>query len=161
MRARWLVVILFAILTACQPAQQALPTLMPTGPAEGATPTQEKLPTAAPTFTARPTDDLAAMEATGEAISAPIQKALAGFPDFQGVRSVSVLMLDTGASINIDANVAPADDNEDTMGRVLTAVQAQVDRISQIRVNTFNNEIPQTLWLWEAGAWTSARVGSS
>src|SRR5262245_17432134 len=122
---QWAAVVLIGfILSACGGQPQQLPTLIPTGAPAIATETSAaSATTALPTPTVKATDDLEAMEATGQAISAPIQQALAGLADLQGVRTVSSMVLDDGAYVNIDANVAPADDNEDTMGRVLVIVQ--------------------------------------
>ena len=145
MRARWQVVIGFVILTGCQPAQQALPTLMPTAPVEA---------TATAAATARPTDDLAAIEAIGAAISPPIQEALEGLADLQGVRTVSAMRLGDGDYIAIDADIAAADDNEDTMGRILAAIQSRVERLKQVRVTSWVDDLPQRNWLWDSDEWT-------
>lgn len=155
---------------ACASNQQALPTIavLPS-PVVAATATFDAVTatiataaaTLTPTATVRPTDDIEAMVATGEAAIETIRQPLEQFPDFQGLRLLSGLMLDDGLSINIDANVAPADDNEFTMARVLELAQQNIALISQIRVNTFNNDQPSSLWLWENDQWTVTRLASS
>ena len=138
--------------------QQILPTLAVLA---SFTPAEPPTATITETPTVRPTDDINAMSATGEAAINPIRKPLEQFPDFQGLRKLDAIMLAGGVSINIDANVAPADDNEDTMGRVLVLVQKHVSPISQIRVNAWNNDQPISLWLWEDGQWTVTRIAAA
>jgi hypothetical protein len=151
MAKRWLILVLFV--AGCSSNAQQLPTVMPTAAnAVEASPTAAALPTIGTTATL----DFAAMEATSEAISAPIQTALAQQPDLQGVRSVSALAFDDGYMVTVDANIAAADDNEDTMKRLLAIVQAEAEPLINLRVNSWVDNLPQKSWLWEAGAWTSA-----
>lgn len=127
-----------------------------------ATITETTIPTVSVTETPtmRPTDDLEAMSATGEAAVNPLREPLDKFPDFQGLRSLSGLMLDNGVSINIDANVAPADDSDSTMWRVVLLVQQRIEKISQIRVNTYSRDQLNSLWLWENGKWSVTRLAT-
>lgn len=143
-----------------------------------ATITETSIPTAtitdtpSPTVTATSTLDTAAQLATidalatmGESAISPIRKQLEQFPDFQGIQSVSGLMLSDGVSINIEANVPPADDNEYTMWRVSELIQQYVNPVSQIRVNTHNKDIrnvdqTNSLWLWEDGEWSVLRLAT-
>ena len=123
--------------------------------------------TSVPIVIATATLDTAAQLATidalataGEAAIASIRKPLEQFPDFQGLRNLSAMPLSDGLSVNIDANVAPADDNDITMWRVLALVQGLGTPISQIRITTFSREQIDSLWLWEDGVWSVTRLAT-
>lgn len=157
MAKRWLILILFV--AGCSNNAQQLPTLMPTTASEvAASPTAEALPTVGATVQA--TIDLAAMEATSEAISVPIQTALGQQPDLQGVRSVSALAFDDGYMVTVDANIAAADDNEDTMNRLLAIVQAEAGPLLNLRISAWRDGKPRRDWLWENGAWSFVDIPS-
>lgn len=169
-----------AAATSTPPAAEAVDVVAPES-AETATPSATITDTSTPTITetvipsptitdtpvASPTDDTAARMATvdalataGEAVIAPIRKPLEQFGDFQGLRNLSAMMLSDGISVSIDANVAPADDNDVTMWRVLALVQGLGRPISQIRVTTFSREQIDSLWLWEDGVWSVTRLAT-
>jgi hypothetical protein len=110
--------------------------------------------------TARPTEDIERLAATGEAVRPALEQALRGLPDLQGLRSVSAMQLDDGWYLNVDADIAPADDNEFTMPRIFTAVEGVVQPIINLRVNSYVNNQIRRLWLWEKGEWTAVTVGN-
>lgn len=128
---RSIVIVIMLLASACASNQQVLPTIavLPL-PIVAATATSDAvtatIATTAATLTSaptvRPTDDIEAMAATGETMIETLRQPLEQFPDFQGIRLLSGLMFEDGLSIIIDANVAPADDNEFTMARVLRRI---------------------------------------
>lgn len=108
----------------------------------------------APTVTFRPTEDIAVLIATGEAVRPALEQALRGLPDLQGLRTVSSMQLDDGWYVNVDADIAPVDDNEFTMPRILTAVEGVVQPVINLRVTSYVNNQIRSLWLWEKGEWS-------
>lgn len=162
------IIVIVVLLSSCSP-QTALPTL---AVLPSTTPTINLTTVAArPTFTPSPTItdtpapsltpsaattiDFAALDATSAAISNPLKTELEKLADLQTVRLVSAMMLSDGVSVTIEAQVAPADDNEFTMARVFDIVKRAAPTVSQIRLNT-----AQTLWLWEDGKWSGTRLAT-
>lgn len=133
------------------------PTVTPS-----ATITETPVPvTGDPTVTLRPTEDLAVIIATGEAVRPALEQALRRLPDLQGLRTVSAMQLDDGWYLNVDADIAPADDNEYTMPRILTAVEGVVQPIINLRVTSYVNNQMRSLWLWEKGEWSVVTLGAA
>lgn len=110
-------------------------------------------PEAAPALPA-PTTDVIAIEATSAAVEPALKAALAVLPDLQGVRDVSAMMVDGAWYVNVNADIAGADDVPETMERIRAALTVQP--VVNLRVTSYVRDVPQRTWLWEDGAWTSA-----
>jgi hypothetical protein len=123
-------------------------------PTTAARATEPRAAEPAPTVTLRPTEDIAVLIATGEAVRPALEQAMRGLPDLQGLRTVSSMQLDDGWYVNVDADIAPADDNEFTMPRILTAVEGVVQPVINLRVTSYVNNQIRSLWLWEKGEWS-------
>jgi hypothetical protein len=101
------------------------------------------------------TMDIAGIASTSEAISAPLQQALAQVAGIQNLISVSALATETGIAVNVEAEIAEADNNETTMARILEAVQSQAATVTVINVRTWIGEVLQKTWVWQNGVWSS------
>jgi hypothetical protein len=162
------------------PTIASLPTVEPTAAAtvtEASTKaiepsaTETDVPTVTSTATASPTAtvtntatatatiDFDALEAASQAISETLQPPLSKQPDLQGIRDISSLQVSGGWSVNLDLDVAPADDGQDTMDRVLKIVQDNVANLEELHINTYVDDLPQRIWLWQDGKWTMAVAG--
>lgn len=106
--------------------------------------------------TAAPTLSLDDLMATSEAVRPALEQVLVGLPDLQSLTSVSAMQLADGWYVDVVAGIAPADDNEFTMPRILTAVEGVVQPIINLRVTT-----PQRTWLWENGEWKYVALGAA
>lgn len=102
-----------------------------------------------------PTMDIAVISATSEAISAPLQQALAQVAGVQNLISVSASGDESGITVNVEVEVAEADNNETTMGRILEVVQAQAAAVTVVKVGTWVGDVLQKSWIWQNGAWSS------
>jgi hypothetical protein len=105
-----------------------------------------------------PTMNMPAIAETSEAISAPLQQALRQVPAIQNLISVSAAgdQTQTGIAVNVEAEIAEADNNETTMALILAAVQAQSSAVTVINVGTWVGEVQQRRWVWQNGTWTSS-----
>jgi hypothetical protein len=125
------------------------------GPAPTVTPSATITETPVPA-TAAPTLSLDDLMATSEAVRPALEQVLVGLPDLQSLTSVSAMQLADGWYVDVVAGIAPADDNEFTMPRILTAVEGVVQPIINLRVTT-----PQRTWLWENGEWKYVALGAA
>ena len=141
-------------------AQDVLPTLA----ANPALETPVEVATVVPVFatfdvneglSGTPTMDLAVSAATSEFISVPLQQDLRQVAEIQNLISVSASGNDTGITVNVEAEIAEADNNETTMGRILEVVQAQSAAVTVINVRTWVGVVLQRRWVWQNGAWSS------
>lgn len=104
-----------------------------------------------------PTVDVVGLEATGNAVEPALRDALAALPDLQGVRDVSAM--ETGGwYVNVDADIAGADDVVETMERIRAAVEQVVTPVVNLRVTSYVRDVMQRTWLWEAGAWSNVVI---
>jgi hypothetical protein len=151
------------VISACGGAapQETLPTLAvnPTSEADVQqldTPTPEVL-----TFDENqgvegtPTMNMPAIAETSEAISAPLQQALRQITAIQNLLSVSAVGNQTGIIVNIEAEIAEADNNETTMAAILAAVQSQSSSVTTINVRTWVGDVLQKSWIWQNGTWVA------
>lgn len=113
-------------------------------------------PSAPAGTTAAPTMDIAIAEATNAAIAPTLKAALVVLPDLQGVRNVSVMMVNSGWYVNVDADIAGADDVVETMERIRAAITVQA--VTNLRVTSYVGNLPQRTWLWENGAWSNVVI---
>ena len=110
----------------------------------------------APAGTPAPTMDIAAAEATNAVIEPTLKAALVVLPDLQGVREVSAMMVDGGWYVNVNADIAGADDVPETMERIRAAITVQP--VTNLRVTSNVQDVPQRTWLWENGEWSNVVV---
>lgn len=111
---------------------------------------------AAATAAPAPTMDIAAAEATNAAIAPTLKAALVVLTDLQGVREVSAMMVDGAWYVNVNADIAGADDVPETMERIRAAITVQP--VTNLRVTSYVQDVPQRTWLWENGEWSNVVV---
>lgn len=137
-------------------AQGELPTIAPS-------PTAEAVATDAPVLATidinqgvvgTATMDIAGVAATSDAISAPLQAALTGVTGVQNLLSVSASADANGIAVNVEAEIAQADDNEVTMVRISDVVTAQSTAVTRITVHTWIGAVLQRTWVWQNGVWS-------